>query len=234
MVALDSSQVIAVVGAGAMGAGIAQVAAKAGHPVLLYDVGAGAAQKGLDKIAGGLAKLVERGRMDEAERSALLDRISIADKLAELEPAALVIEAIVENLEVKQQVFAELEALCDDDVVLATNTSSLSITAIAAGLSRPERLLGMHFFNPAPIMKLVEIVSGLATDRGIADSIFATAESWGKLAVHARSTPGFIVNRVARPFYAEGLRLLRRARRRSPPSTRSCVIAAVFAWGRSN
>lgn len=208
MAVLDNSKVIAVVGAGAMGAGIAQVAAKAGHPVLLYDVGAGTAQKGLDKIAGGLAKLVERGRMDEAERSALLDRISIADELTELGPAALVIEAIVENLEIKQQVFAELEALCGDDVVLATNTSSLSITAIAAGLSRPERLLGMHFFNPAPIMKLVEIVSGLATDRGIADSIFATAEYWGKLAVHARSTPGFIVNRVARPFYAEGLRLL--------------------------
>jgi len=208
MAPLESSQVIAVVGAGAMGAGIAQVAAKAGHPVLLYDVGAGAAQKGLDKIAGGLARLVERGRMDAAERVALLDRISIANELAGLASAALVIEAIVENLEVKQQVFAELEALCADDVVLATNTSSLSITAIGAGLLRPERLLGMHFFNPAPIMKLVEIVSGLATDRAIADSIFATAENWGKLVVHARSTPGFIVNRVARPFYAESLRLL--------------------------
>jgi len=208
MAPLESSQVIAVVGAGAMGAGIAQVAVKAGHPVLLYDVGAGAAQKGLDKIAGGLARLVERGRMDAAERVALLDRISIADELAGLASAALVIEAIVENLEVKQQVFAELEELCGDDVVLATNTSSLSITAIGAGLLRPERLLGMHFFNPAPIMKLVEIVSGLATDRAIADSIFATAENWGKLVVHARSTPGFIVNRVARPFYAESLRLL--------------------------
>jgi 3-hydroxybutyryl-CoA dehydrogenase len=146
--------------------------------------------------------------MDEAERGALLRRISIVDELAGLAPAALVIEAIVEKLEVKQQLFAELENLCGEDVVLASNTSSLSITAISAGLARPERLLGMHFFNPAPVMKLVEIVSGLATDRGIADSIFASAENWGKLAVHARSTPGFIVNRVARPFYAEGLRLL--------------------------
>jgi len=208
MAALDSSQVIAVVGAGAMGSGIAQVAAQAGHPVVLHDASAGAAQKGIDKIAGGLAKLVERGRMDEAERGALLNRISIADELAGLASAALVVEAIVESLEVKQRVFAELETLCGDDVVLASNTSSLSITAIGAGLARPERLVGMHFFNPAPIMKLVEVVSGLATDRAIADSIFATAENWGKLAVHARSTPGFIVNRVARPFYAEGLRLL--------------------------
>jgi 3-hydroxybutyryl-CoA dehydrogenase len=208
MTALDTSQVIAVVGAGAMGAGIAQVAAKAGHPVLLHDAGADAAQKGLDRIADGLAKLVERGRMDEADRGALLARISIADELSALAPAALVIEAIVEKLEVKQQVFAELECLCGDDVILATNTSSLSITAIGAGLARPERLVGMHFFNPAPIMKLVEIVSGLATDSDIAESIFASAENWGKLAVHARSTPGFIVNRVARPFYAEGLRLL--------------------------
>jgi 3-hydroxybutyryl-CoA dehydrogenase len=208
MPALDTGQVIAVVGAGAMGSGIAQVAAKAGHPVLLHDAGAGAAHKGLDRIAAGLAKLVERGRMDEAERGALLARISIVDELAALAPAALVIEAIVEKLEVKQQVFAELENLCGDEVILASNTSSLSITAIGAGLSRPERLLGMHFFNPAPIMKLVEIVSGLATDSEIAESIFSTAENWGKLAVHARSTPGFIVNRVARPFYAEGLRLL--------------------------
>jgi 3-hydroxybutyryl-CoA dehydrogenase len=208
MTPLDSSQAIAVVGAGAMGSGIAQVAAQAGHTVLLYDVGVGAAQKGIDRIAGGLAGLVERGRMEKAECSALLDRISIVQELAELAPAVLVIEAIVENLEVKQQLFAELEVLCGDEVVLATNTSSLSITAIGAGMSRPERLVGMHFFNPAPIMKLVEVVSGLATDPAIADSIYATAESWGKLAVHARSTPGFIVNRVARPFYAEGLRLL--------------------------
>ncbi len=208
MPALDTNQVIAVIGAGAMGAGIAQVAANAGHPVLLHDAVSGAAQKGLDRMAAGLAKQVERGRMEEAARAALLARISIVDELAGLAPAALVIEAIVEKLEVKQQVFGELENLCADEVILASNTSSLSITAIGAGLTRPERLLGMHFFNPAPVMKLIEIVSGLATDSEIAESIYATAEGWGKRAVHARSTPGFIVNRVARPFYAEGLRLL--------------------------
>jgi len=208
MSALDRSQVIAVVGAGAMGAGIAQVAARAGHTVLLYDAFDGAAEKGFERIADGLSRLVERGRMAEAERSALLQRIKIVDELQALAPAALVIEAIVEKLEIKQRLFDELEDICGAEVILASNTSSLSITAIGAPLRRPERLLGMHFFNPAPIMKLVEIISGLATDRELAETIFATAEGWGKLAVHARSTPGFIVNRVARPFYAEALRLL--------------------------
>lgn len=208
MSALDTNKVIAVIGAGAMGAGIAQVAAGAGHPVLLYDAVDGVAEKGLHRIADGLTRLVERGRMDEVERGAQLDRITVAGEFRELAPAVLVIEAIVEKLEVKQQVFAELEEICGARVILASNTSSLSITAISAALERPERLLGMHFFNPAPIMKLVEIISGLATDLEIAETIFATAENWGKLAVHAKSTPGFIVNRVARPFYAEGLRLL--------------------------
>ncbi len=208
MNALESDQVIAVVGAGAMGAGIAQVAAQAGHAVLLFDAVDGAAQKAYDRIAAGLAKRVERGRLDETDRVALLDRISIVAELKQLAPAALVIEAIVEDLRVKQQLFGELEDICGEDVILASNTSSLSITAIGAALKRPQRLLGMHFFNPAPIMKLVEVISGLATDTDLAESIFATAMSWGKLAVHAKSTPGFIVNRVARPFYAEALRLL--------------------------
>lgn len=208
MSALDSSRVIAVIGAGAMGAGIAQVAAQAGHPVLLYDAFDGAAKKGFERIAAGLSGLVERGRMAPAERSALLQRITIVDQLQALAPAALAIEAIVENLEIKQRLFDQLEDICGEQTILASNTSSLSISAIGASLRRPERLLGMHFFNPAPIMKLVEIISGLATDRALAESIFATAERWGKLAVHARSTPGFIVNRVARPFYAEALRLL--------------------------
>ena len=208
MSALQTNRIIGVVGAGAMGSGIAQVAAKAGHPVLLYDTVDDAAQKALQRIGAGLGKLVERGRMNEDERSALLGRITVVEQLERMAPAALVIEAIVEKIDVKQQLFAELEDICGDDVILASNTSSLSITAIGSALKRPRRLLGMHFFNPAPIMQLVEIVSGLATDRDIAESIFATAQSWGKLAVHAKSTPGFIVNRVARPFYAEALRLL--------------------------
>ncbi len=208
MPALDSSKIIAVIGAGTMGAGVAQVAAKAGHSVLLFDVAEGATQKGIDNTARGLDKLVQRGRMTQQQRDELIARISPVTNIEDLAAATLFIEAIVERLDVKQQLFQQLEDIASDEAIMATNTSSISVTAIAAGLKRPERLLGMHFFNPAPIMKLVEIISGLATDHSIAEDIYHTAEAWGKQAVHAKSTPGFIVNRVARPFYAEGLRLL--------------------------
>ncbi len=208
MPALNSTNIIAVIGVGAMGAGIAQIAAKAGHSVLLYDAAEGAAQRGIASNVKGLAKLVERGRMSQQDCDELISRITIADNIGALAPAALVIEAIVEKLEIKQAIFCQLEELCSEDVIFASNTSSLSITAIGANLKRPERLLGMHFFNPAPVMKLVEIVSGLATDNSVAECVFDTAIAWGKRAVHAKSTPGFIVNRVARPFYAEALRIL--------------------------
>ena len=208
MNALETSTTIAVIGAGTMGAGVAQVAAAAGHPVLLYDAAEDAARKGIDNTARGLDRLIQRGRMNEAQRDELIERITPVDELSALAPASLFIEAIVENLEIKQQLFRQLEEIGGEKAILATNTSSISVTAIGAALERPERLLGMHFFNPAPIMKLVEIISGLATDPALAGCIFDTAQAWGKQAVHARSTPGFIVNRVARPFYAEGLRLV--------------------------
>ena len=208
MGALDTSCVVAVIGAGAMGSGIAQVAAQAGHAVLLYDAMEGAAQKGRASILAGLDKLVAKGRLPPEERDALGARITVAPSLDALAGARLVVEAIVERLEVKRQVFAALEQIVAPDAILASNTSSLSITAIAAGLEYPERMAGLHFFNPAPVMKLVEIVAGLASSRAVLDILFATAIAWGKVPVHATSTPGFIVNRVARPFYAEGLRLL--------------------------
>jgi 3-hydroxybutyryl-CoA dehydrogenase len=208
MAAIEKQQTIAVVGAGTMGIGIAQVAAAAGHSVLLYDLNEAAALKGLDKIASGLVRQVERNRMTSQDKEALLKNISVSDNLENLASASLVIEAIVEDISVKQKLFSDLEKICDSNCIFATNTSSISITAIGAALSFPERLLGMHFFNPAPIMKLVEIISGLATDPLIAEVAFNTAENWGKSAVHAKNTPGFIVNRVARPFYAESLRLL--------------------------
>lgn len=208
MAALDTSKIIAVIGAGTMGAGIAQVAAKAGYSVLLYDAAKGAAQAGVDNTAKGLDKLVARGRMTAADQQALIARITPVDSIEELAPSALVIEAIIEDLGIKQGLFKQLESLCDENVILASNTSSLSISSIGAVLERPERLLGMHFFNPAPIMKLVEVISGLVTDKEVAETVFDTAAVWGKRAVHARSTPGFIVNRVARPFYAEGIRVL--------------------------
>jgi 3-hydroxybutyryl-CoA dehydrogenase len=208
MTALTTEQTVAVIGAGTMGAGIAQIAAAAGHPTLLFDANPQAIGRGIGQIDAGLSKQVARGRMSEAEREALLANITAATRLDELSEAALVIEAILEDLEVKRQLFAELESLCGERTILATNTSSLSVTAIAARLARPGNLVGMHFFNPAPVMKLVEVVSGVTTSPAVAETVFDTAAGWGKHPVYAKSTPGFIVNRVARPFYAEGMRLL--------------------------
>jgi 3-hydroxybutyryl-CoA dehydrogenase len=206
--ALDKGSVIAVVGSGAMGSGIAQVAASAGHQVLVYDTRPEAVSKAIAGIGKAYDKLVEKGRMGAPEADLARERLAPAQSLAELKEAALVVEAIVEDLDVKRTLFAELEGIVGPDCILATNTSSISVTAIAAQLKRPERLVGMHFFNPVPLMALVEVVAGVATDKAIADTVYATAEAWGKNPVHAKSTPGFIVNRVARPYYAEALRLL--------------------------
>ena len=207
MISLSNSAVVGVIGAGTMGAGIAQVAAAAGHPVKLFDTKAGAAEAGRQRMIGGLRKLVAKGRMTTASVDDLIGRVQICDTLEELAGSELVIEAIVEDLEVKRNLFGQIEDILGEEAILATNTSSISVTAIAARLRRPERCAGLHFFNPAPVMKLVEVVSGLATSPVVARTLLATAEAWGKVAVPARSTPGFIVNRVARPFYAEALRL---------------------------
>jgi len=208
MNALDTSALVAVIGAGAMGAGIAQVAAQAGHPVKLYDNRPGAAAQAVAGIDQQLGRLVEKGKLQADARQAIIDRLQPVEAIETLADARLVIEAIVENLQVKQGLLRQLEALCEEDCILASNTSSLSITSLAAGLKRPQQVIGMHFFNPAPLMALVEIVSGLATEPTLAACLYETAKAWGKQPVHARSTPGFIVNRVARPFYAESLRLL--------------------------
>lgn len=208
MNALAPSGLVAVIGSGAMGSGIAQVAAQAGHTVLLFDAKDGAAEKGRSGVLAGLDRQVDKGRLTGTEREAIAARLVVAPALAALADARLVIEAIVESLDVKRQVFSALEEVLATDAILATNTSSLSVTAIAAGLRHPERVAGLHFFNPAPVMKLVEIVSGLASSPLVLDTLYATARAWGKEPVRATSTPGFIVNRVARPFYAESLRLL--------------------------
>lgn len=199
---------VAVIGAGTMGMGIAQVAAQAGHPVRLYDANPAQTARALDDFASRLAGRVARGKLSEQDASALRARISPAESLSELAGASLVVEAIIERLDIKQQLFAELEGICGDQCILASNTSSISITAIGAALSRPERLAGLHFFNPAPVMKLVEVISGLATTIEVRDTLLALARDWGKVAVHASSTPGFIVNRIARPYYGETLRAL--------------------------
>ncbi|MGB4345002.1 MAG: 3-hydroxyacyl-CoA dehydrogenase PaaH [Burkholderiaceae bacterium] len=206
--ALETNQIIAVIGSGAMGAGIAQVAAVAGHPVLLMDIRPQAAANAIAAIVAQLEKLAEKGKMSPEAVSAAASRLVAVDQLADLTKAALVIEAIAENLDAKRGLFKELESIVGTDCIFSTNSSSISITSIAAVLAQPQRLLGMHFFNPAPLMKLVEVISGLATDAGLAETVAATARAWGKTAVHAKSTPGFIVNRVARPYYAEALRVL--------------------------
>ena len=206
--ALPASVPVGVVGAGAMGAGIAQVAALAGHPVLVFDTRPGAAAEAVRGIHAVVGKLLARGRVSQGQAESLERQLQPVTALEELAGCGLVIEAIVENLEAKRDLFRSLEKLMAGDAIFATNTSSISITSIAAPLAQPEQLAGLHFFNPAPLMPLVEVISGLATSPAIAQTLYATARAWGKTPVFARSTPGFIVNRVARPFYAEALRTL--------------------------
>ncbi|WP_321867334.1 3-hydroxyacyl-CoA dehydrogenase [Burkholderia cenocepacia] len=206
--ALAPSAVVGVIGAGAMGAGIAQVAAAAGHAVLLYDLNEAACDKALAGIRAQFARLAEKGRLEPAQADAAGNRVRAVRALADFAGAALIVEAAAERLDVKREIFATLERHVDDACVLATNTSSISITSIAAGLRVPQRVAGLHFFNPAPLMALVEVVSGLATAPEVAQMLYATAAAWGKQPVMAKSTPGFIVNRVARPYYAEALRVL--------------------------
>jgi len=208
MSALQATDLIGVIGAGAMGSGIVQVALNAGHHVVLHDAAPAALDRGIASIADAYQRLQAKGKIDEATRLDRLARLQRGAHLADLAKAALVIEAIVENIDIKARVLAEVEALLAPNAIIASNTSSLSVTAIAARLQRPQQVAGLHFFNPAPVLPLVEIVSGKVTAQAVADTLFATALAWGKVPVRCASTPGFIVNRVARPFYGEALRLL--------------------------
>ncbi|MFB7323226.1 3-hydroxyacyl-CoA dehydrogenase [Streptomyces sp. NPDC056190] len=203
MTALDLSSPVAVVGTGTMGQGIAQVALVAGHTVRLYDAVPGRAREAAAAIGARLDRLVEKDRLTGAGRDAARARLLAADALTELADCALVVEAVLERLDVKQELLKELEDIVGDDCLLATNTSSLSVTAVGGALRVPGRLVGLHFFNPAPLMPLVEVVSGFATDVTSATRAYETARAWGKTPVACADTPGFIVNRIARPFYAE-------------------------------
>jgi 3-hydroxybutyryl-CoA dehydrogenase len=212
MASLDAGTVVGVLGAGAMGGGIAQVAAGAGHRVVVADASAGALERARGGIEKSLRRDVERGRLDEAAVAALLGRLRFAGLsgggMEAFAECGLVIEAVAERLDVKRDVFARLEAAVAADAVLATNTSSLSVSSIASACARPERVLGMHFFNPAPVMPLVELIPGVATAPDLPARAAALMSTWRKTPVAAADTPGFIVNRVARPFYGEALRLL--------------------------
>ena len=196
-----------VVGAGAMGGGIAQVLVEAGWEVLLYDTQDASLENGIARVRGVWDKLVEKGKISDAQRSAYNQQLSAAYVLREAAEVSLVIEAIYENIDAKRSVFTSLDDLVREDCILATNTSSLSVSSIAAGVKHPERLIGLHFFNPAPLMPLVEIVPGIATDPAVVEACVAAVAAWGKVGVVAKDSPGFLVNRIARPFYGEALHL---------------------------
>jgi 3-hydroxybutyryl-CoA dehydrogenase len=196
-----------VVGAGAMGGGIAQVLVEAGWEVLLYDTQDASLENGIARVRGVWDKLVEKGKINDAQRSAYNKQLSAAYVLREAAEVSLVIEAIYENLDAKRSVFTTLDDLVREDCILATNTSSLSVSSIAAGVKRAERVVGLHFFNPAPLMPLVEIVPGIATAPEVVVACTKAVAQWGKVGVVAQDSPGFLVNRIARPFYGEALHL---------------------------
>ncbi len=191
-----------------MGVGIAQIAATAGHPVALFDSSAKNLEKAQSRLEEIQGRLVEKGRLRSEEANAILGRIGPVGRLEEFSRCAVVFEAIQENLEAKQNLVSRLGRIVSDEAVLATNTSSLSVTSVAFGSQGPDRVLGIHFFNPAPVMPLVEIIPGLGTSKEVVESSRQLIEAWGKTTVLAKDTPGFIVNRVARPFYGEAIRIL--------------------------
>lgn len=198
---------VGIIGSGTMGSGIAQVAATAGCKVKLYDTNQealGKAKAALEKV---LLRLIEKGRIDITEKERIQSNITYVDSLKALADSNLTIEAIIENIEIKKKVFSELESYVADDCIIASNTSSLSIASIAASLQKPERCIGIHFFNPAPLMKLVEVIPAIQTSKAVLDTSVKTISDWKKIVAVAKDTPGFIVNRVARPFYGESLRI---------------------------
>jgi 3-hydroxybutyryl-CoA dehydrogenase len=198
---------IGVLGAGAMGRGIAQVAAAAGHPVILCDNLTMALSKSNKAIQESLKISVEKGKLSDADAYSLFSRIKFTDHMSHFRDCAVVIEAIVEDIEHKQVAFRSMEAVVSETTVLGSNTSSLSISAMGAQMKRPERIVGIHFFNPVPQMRLVEIIPAMQTNDVTVEKAQQIVSSWGKTCVMAKDTPGFIVNRVARPYYTEALRI---------------------------
>lgn len=203
----SNSSCIGVVGSGAMGSGIAQVAATSGNMVFVYDTNEQALQKAKSNLTATLSKLVEKQKISQEESSSIFSKIEFVNSQQKFSTCDLIIEAIVENLEVKKSVFSSLENIVSDTCVLASNTSSLSITSIAAACKLPQRVIGIHFFNPAPLMPLVEIIPGIATEQGLAEECKTLILLWKKTPVICKDTPGFIVNRIARPYYGEAMRI---------------------------
>lgn len=204
---LNKQSIIGIVGSGAMGSGIAQVAATAGHATIIFDTNDKALEKAKTNLLNSLHKLVEKQKISEDKAQSILNLTTFTGSMNDFKSCDLIIEAIIENIEVKKNVFKSLESIVSSECVLASNTSSLSITSIASACQKPERVVGIHFFNPATLMPLVEIIPGVATDYQLALDCKTLIDDWGKVTVMAKDTPGFIVNRVARPFYSEALRI---------------------------
>lgn len=205
---MNKDSKIGVVGAGAMGSGIAQIAATAGHPVYLCDSSQEALEGSKANLKKVMDRLVEKGKLDDTTAAGIQEKISYINGTDSFSDCSLVIEAIVESLDVKKSVFSELEAVVSADCILASNTSSLSIASIAAACTHSKRVLGIHFFNPAPLMPLVEIIPAVQTDANLLEPLLALMKEWNKAPVLAKDTPGFVVNRIARPFYGEAIRIL--------------------------
>lgn len=198
---------IGVLGGGTMGSGIVQVASQNGHEVVLVDLNEQILAKSKGKLAKIMTRLVEKGRVEKAEAEAIQNRVIYSQDIYDFAGCGLVIEAIIENLEIKQKVFSQIEQIVGRDCILASNTSSLSIASIASSLTNPAMGIGIHFFNPAPLMPLVEIIPAVQTSEETLNTAKNLIDSWGKVTVVCKDTPGFIVNRVARPFYGEALRI---------------------------
>ena len=207
MKSFDEIKTIAVIGAGTMGSGIAQVAAQAGYKTILFDVNQAAIEKGKASIEKNLQGAVEKNKMTAGQKNEVMNHLHFTGLFSDL-VADVFVEAILENLQVKQELFQNLAKQNADDVILASNTSTIPITQIAKGVSNPERVIGMHFFNPPHLMKLVEIISGEKTNQQTTDLSFQLAVQWGKVAVHAKDRPGFIVNRIGKMYHTEPLHLL--------------------------
>ena len=204
----EQTERIGVLGAGTMGAGIAQVAAQAGFETLIYDIKQEFIEAGLGRIRNFLEGSRQRGKISPDEEKQILDRLHSTTNLEPFKGSSLIIEAVPEHLELKRGIFKQLDGICGREVLLATNTSSFSVTAIASDIQHPERVLGLHFFNPPPLMALVEVIQGDRTTLEVIDKTVELMRRMGKTPARAKDTPGFIVNRVARPFYNEALRIL--------------------------
>ncbi len=200
-------QTVSIIGAGTMGSGIAQIAASKGWNTIIYDINPDTLEISKTKLEKILNRLIEKGRIDKQIKSLIQKHITYTTDLSSIKPSNLVIEAIVEDLSIKTKLFESIDEIVDSNCIIASNTSSLSITALANSLKDPRRFVGMHFFNPAPLMKLVEIVPALQTHPDVVRKAMEIGSDWDKIVVRAKDTPGFIVNKVARPFYSESIRM---------------------------